>query len=742
MKPTGRHLHRSERKSWLGCTLAPLVDTARNCIPPTRDKVRQARMESGQIAGVYAEVSGFPTPVSAHIKVEELPEFRVFQSVGKWSQSDLVRGSGLHYSQQWTLIADNNNHKTVRTVLPAGPCTSVSGELLRAFSPVQGSKAVIREAGNQQLLEIWDGHGLRKCLNLTALKIHGKVYDDAQFGSLSWSDCESRLLYVAEKSRNSSASGESGCRKDRNVYCEDWGEALTSKSVPVVCVVDLHSGAVGVLQGVPADVSPGQALWAPGGQSVFFVGWYHEPFRLGLKFCSNRKSSLFEVDMEGHCERLSGENLSVSCPRLSPDGSTLVFLQGRVFGPHHQCLSLQQLDLKTRKTSALIDVVNRPQAGEFAGVYEALPSCCWSADSQRVVFSSACRNWKDLFIVDRRSKKVSSLSHNLSGASRDCGSWKLLTVQRDLMVVCCSSPNTPPTLRVGFLPEKSEAVTWQTLQQPAMTFDFSWTSLDIKPPPEEDNTHYSGLDFGSVVVKPSHPLCDSRIPLVVFIHGGPHSQFPAEWNSTTAGLVKLGCAVLMVNYRGSTGFGQDSIQSLIGNVGSQDVKDVQRAVLAVLRSDETLDSKRIAVIGGSHGGFLCCHLVGQYPDFYKACAARNPVINAATLLGTSDIVDWRYTSAGFQFSYDSVPTAEVLAALLEKSPITHAVQIKAAVLLMLGGKDRRVSPHQGLELYKVLKSRASPVRLLWFPEDGHSLSRLDTQADCFINTALWLQQHL
>uniref|UniRef100_A0A8C8A9J7 acylaminoacyl-peptidase n=1 Tax=Oryzias sinensis TaxID=183150 RepID=A0A8C8A9J7_9TELE len=525
-----------------------------------------------------------------------------------------------------------------------------------------------------------------------------------QFGSLSWSECEGKLLYVAEKSRNSSAGGESACREDRNVYCEDWGEALTSKSVPVVCVVDLHSGAVDVLQGVPEDVSPGQALWAPGYQSVFFVGWYHEPFRLGLKFCSNRSSSLFELDMEGRCERLSGENLSVSCPRLSPDGSTLVFLQGRVFGPHHQCLSLQQVCCSfvlvfVFHLLTVCVVAAGPEEQENFCVYETLSPCCWSADSQRVVFSSACRNWK-----------VRSQASTLTSATGDCGSWKLLTIQRDLMVVCCSSPNTPPTLRVGFLPEKSEAMTWQTLQQPAMTFDFSWTSLDIKPPPEEDNMQYPGLDFGSVLVKPSRPLCDSRIPLVVFIHGGPHSQFPAEWNSTTAGLVKLGCAVLMVNYRGSTGFGQDSILSLIGNIGSQDVKDVQRAVLAALWSDETLDPKRVAVIGGSHGGFLCCHLVGQYPDFYKACAARNPVINAATLLGTSDIVDWRYTSAGFQFSYDSVPTAEVLAALLQKSPITHAVQIKAAVLLMLGGKDRRVSPHQGLELYKVLKSRASPVR--------------------------------
>lgn len=63
-------------------------------------------------------------------------------------------------------------------------------------------------------------------------------------------------------------------------------------------------------------------------------------------------------------------------------------------------------------------------------------------------------------------------------------------------------------------------------------------------------------------------------------------------------------------------------------------------MITALKADDALDSERLAVIGGSHGGFLSCHLVGQFPDFYRACAVRNPVINAATLLGTSDIVDW------------------------------------------------------------------------------------------------------
>ncbi|XP_068191593.1 S9 family peptidase [Antennarius striatus] len=700
------------------------------------------QMDPGKISGLYSEVSGPSAPVGAHVTEEQLPELRAYTVAAEWSQNDLVRGSRLRFHQQWTLIPDSSNHRSIRTALPGQPCVPKSGELVSGHSPIQGLRAVVRETGPHQLLEIWDRHGLQTCLNLTALNKHGRVYDDAQFGSLSWSPCENKLLYVAEKSKNNSESCDAlPAGKDRSIYWEDWGEALTSKSVPVICMVNLQSSSVSVLRGVPPDVSPGQALWAPSSQAVFFVGWYHEPFRLGLKFCSNRRSALFKLDLDGHCECLSGVNQSVSCPRMSPDGLTLIYLQGRVFGPHHQCLSLQQVDLKSGETSTLLDVINRPQTGEFAGVYEALPPCCWSADSQRVLFSSACRNWKDLFMVDRRSRTVTSLS-GTSDPSRFYGSWKLLTVQKDLMVVCCSSPTVPPTLRVGFLPSVGEAVAWLTLQQPIRTFDFHWTVLDVTPTPAEDNTHFSGLDFGAVLVKPSCSPLKDKLPLVAFIHGGPHSQFPAEWNCTTAGLVKLGFAVLMVNYRGSTGFGQDSILSLLGQIGSQDVKDVQRAVLTALQMDSTLDPKCLAVIGGSHGGFLCCHLVGQYPDFYRACVARNPVINAATLLGTSDIVDWRYTSVGLQYSYDQIPTAETLAAMLEKSPITHAAQIKAPVLLLLGGRDRRVSPHQGLELYKALKSRALPVRLLWFPEDGHSLSRVDTQADCFLNTALWLQQHL
>ncbi|XP_026884925.2 S9 family peptidase isoform X3 [Electrophorus electricus] len=403
----------------------------------------------------------------------------------------------------------------------------------------------------------------------------------------------------------------------------------------------------------------------------------------------------------------------------------------------------EEYDMQNQTSSLLVDVVRRTKEGQFAGVYDSLPPHCWSSDSEWIFFSSACENRKSVFSVERRTGRVTPMLGANAG-SAEFGSVKLLTIVKDLMVICCSSPNHPPCLKVGFVSNGAhlQSEQWFHLGGAEVSENFGWQSMIIAPPPEEENHQLSGVNFGAVLLKPAGSSKSVMFPLVVFIHGGPHSHFAAEWNVNAASLTKTGFAVLMVNYRGSTGFGQDSIDSLLGNIGNQDVKDVQRAVLHVLQNNKTLDPDRVAVMGGSHGGFLACHLIGQYPEFYRACAARNPVINAATLLGTSDIVDWRYSSVGLQYSFDLLPTPQALTAMLEKSPIVHAAQIRAPVLLMLGGKDKRVSPYQGLELYKALKSRNSPVRVLWYEGDGHSLSNVETQADCFLNMALWFKQHL
>lgn len=95
----------------------------------------------------------------------------------------------------------------------------------------------------------------------------------------------------------------------------------------------------------------------------------------------------------------------------------------------------------------------------------------------------------------------------------------------------------------------------------------------------------------------------------------------------------------MINYRGSTGAGQDSVLYLPGKIGEADVND------CILATDEAIkkynsDAENCVLFGGSHGGFLVTHLSGQYTDKYRAVVARNPVTDVATMMNPTDIPDW------------------------------------------------------------------------------------------------------
>ncbi|KAK8684979.1 hypothetical protein V6N13_040990 [Hibiscus sabdariffa] len=98
----------------------------------------------------------------------------------------------------------------------------------------------------------------------------------------------------------------------------------------------------------------------------------------------------------------------------------------------------------------------------------------------------------------------------------------------------------------------------------------------------------------------------------------------------------------MLNYfRGSVGFGQEALQSLLG---SQDVNDVLTAIDHAIEKGLANPSK-ITVLGGSHGGFLTMHLIGQAPDKFVAAAARSPVCNLSSMVGITDVPDWCYVES-------------------------------------------------------------------------------------------------
>ncbi|POI24342.1 hypothetical protein CIB84_011906, partial [Bambusicola thoracicus] len=322
----------------------------------------------------------------------------------------------------------------------------------------------------------------------------------------------------------------------------------------------------------------------------------------------------------------------------------------------------------------------------------------------------------DLLLVDTETATVTNLT---AGSPEGC--WELLTVQWDLLVATCSAPHRPPSLVMAELPPLGQ-------------------ELPLRWVPVEDTPPVPGITWKTLTVQQNSPPHSEHVTSLL-CPGGPHAVFDARWCPSMAALCRLGFAVLLVNYRGSLGFGQASIESLQSRVGEQDVADTQLAVEQALRY-EPLDPRRVALLAGSHGAFIALHLLTRQPERYQACALRNPVSNLPALLGTSDIPDWRYTSLGLPYSFQRVPRVEDLVVMLQRSPIIQAARVRAPVLLCVGARDRRVSPTQALELYRVLRACRVPTRLLWYPEGGHALTGVETEADVFGNCARWFLQHL
>jgi len=155
-------------------------------------------------------------------------------------------------------------------------------------------------------------------------------------------------------------------------------------------------------------------------------------------------------------------------------------------------------------------------------------------------------------------------------------------------------------------------------------------------------------------------------PTAITPHGGPHTAYSAQFFMPLSFLVASGYNVVLINYRGSTGFGEACIQvssaqlrvckdtgsltaelrpraacvqSLPGSIGTQDVADCMAALVAAAGTGR-VDLSRVAAVGGSHGGFLTAHLAGQHPGAFRAAVLRNPVCDLELMVHVTDIPDW------------------------------------------------------------------------------------------------------
>jgi len=236
----------------------------------------------------------------------------------------------------------------------------------------------------------------------------------------------------------------------------------------------------------------------------------------------------------------------------------------------------------------------------------------------------------------------------------------------------------------------------------------------------------------------------SRKPTVLVLHGGPHSTSVSSYSKSSAFLASLGFNLLIVNYRGTPGFGEEALQSLPGKVGSQDVQDCLMALDYVI-NEGLIDASKVAVVGISHGGFLTTHLIGQAPDRFAVAAARNPVCNLSLMIGTTDIPDWCYAVAcGTEAKHlaSESPSLDHIRLFYQKSPIAHISKVKAPLLMLLGGADLRVPVSNGLQYARALRERGGDIKIMMFPEDIHGINIPRSDFESFLSIGVWFKKYL
>ncbi|PKI56446.1 hypothetical protein CRG98_023184 [Punica granatum] len=387
------------------------------------------------------------------------------------------------------------------------------------------------------------------------------------------------------------------------------------------------------------------------------------------------------------------------------------------------------------------------EEGSFPGLYcLSLLKNPWLSDGRTMVLTSIWGSIEVILTVDVLSGNVSRVSPVKSNSS-----WSILALDRDNILAVTSSPVDVPQINYGLLIENSiggDSWRWWDISSPIFkcsekvkkslsTLQFNIMKIPVKDV-SDCRTKGATKPYEAIFVS-----SEATNPLIVILHGGPHSVSLASFTKSSAFLSSLGFNLLIVNYRGSLGFGEEALQSLPGKVGSQDVNDVIVAIDHVIDLGLASPSK-MAVIGISHGGFLTTHLIGQAPDRFAAAAARNPVCNLALMIGTTDIPDWCYVisyGSAWKDNYTEAPSMEHLSLFHSKSPISHISKVKTPTLFLLGAQDLRVPATNGLQYARALKENGVDCKIIVFPNDVHSIKNPHSDFESFLNVGVWFKKY-
>ncbi|HSP13339.1 MAG TPA: S9 family peptidase [Thermoanaerobaculia bacterium] len=244
----------------------------------------------------------------------------------------------------------------------------------------------------------------------------------------------------------------------------------------------------------------------------------------------------------------------------------------------------------------------------------------------------------------------------------------------------------------------------------------------------QDGVHLSGWLYRPKNVQPPYPT-------VFSFHGGPEGQERPSFNSTYQALLTSGIAVFAPNVRGSSGFGKRFVNLDNGALRVNGVRDIKDSVDALVK-EGLADPKRLAIMGGSYGGYMVMAGVTEFPDLFAAGADLFGVVNFDTFFKHTE--PWMAAISTVEYG-DPATQADMLRSL---SPINKLDRVKTPLIVLHGANDTNVPVVEAEQIVNTLRQRNVPVEYVLFPDEGHGWRKTNNRIKSTVSIVRFFSERL
>ena len=238
------------------------------------------------------------------------------------------------------------------------------------------------------------------------------------------------------------------------------------------------------------------------------------------------------------------------------------------------------------------------------------------------------------------------------------------------------------------------------------------------------------------VIKPWNHQPGQKAPVAFLIHGGPqgsfHNQWHYRWNAQT--YAGLGFAVVMIDFHGSTGYGQAFTDSISRDWAGKPLVDLQKGWAAALAQYPDLDAERACALGGSYGGYMVNWIAGNWNEPWDCFVNHAGVFDLRSMAYSTEelwFTEWENGGVPWQ----AVETIEA------HNPVNFVQNWRVPMLVIHGQKDYRVLVEQGLATFTALQRQGIESQLLYFPDENHWILRPHNSVQWHEAVNAWLQRH-